>query len=139
MLRPMTIPSCCHRRQSRHARTDTNNVLQVALPDITKFKPTKRAETTLEQREKKTAVGLTIGKGADEDKIPASLTGFESKLPPIVDREEERLAKSAAERFDEGPVVKGLKTATWFSICTLVLWEIYINSPLFHTPESPIM
>lgn len=135
----MTIPSCCHRRQSRHARTDTNNVLQVALPDITKFKPTKRAETTLEQREKKTAVGLTIGKGADEDKIPASLTGFESKLPPIVDREEERLAKSAAERFDEGPVVKGLKTATWFSICTLVLWEIYINSPLFHTPESPIM
>lgn len=114
-------------------------MLQVALPDITKFKPTKRAETTLQQREKKTAVGLTIGKGADEDKTPASLKGFESKLPPIVDREAERLAKSAAERFDEGPIVKGLKTATWFSICTLVLWEIYINSPWFHAPEPPMM
>lgn len=115
------------------------------LPDIATFKPTKRAETTLEQREKKTAVGLTIGgkgKGVSDDDTGDSaplknLSGFESKLPKIVDREEERLAKSAAERFDEGPIVKGLKTATWFSICTLVAWEIYINSPWFHTPEPP--
>ncbi|CAM9420032.1 unnamed protein product, partial [Hapterophycus canaliculatus] len=109
----------------------------VALPDITEFKPTRRAEKTLEQREKKTAVGLLVG-AADDDAVPASrLAGFESKLTPIVDREEERRKKSAAERFEEGPVIKALKTATWFSICTLVLWEIYINSPWFHTPESP--
>lgn len=114
-------------------------LLQVALPDITTFKPSKRAESTLEQREKKTAVGLMIGKQndeQDEDAVP-NLSGFESKLPPLVDREEERLARSAAERFEEGPIVKGLKTATWFSICSLVLWEIYINSPWFHTPEPP--
>lgn len=71
------------------------------------------------------------------DAVPGSLSGFKSKLPPIVDREEERLALSAAERFDEGPIVKGLKTATWFSICALVSWEVYINSPLFQPPPPP--
>lgn len=113
---------------------------QVALPDIADFKPTKRAEKTLEQREKNTAVGLVVGGGGsdDDDAVPASrLDGFESKLTPIVDRAEERRLKTAAERFEEGPIVKGLKTITWFSICTLVLWEIYINSPWFHAPESP--
>lgn len=109
---------------------------QVPLPDISEFKPSKRAESTLEQREKKTAVGLVVG--ADDDAVPASrLDGFQSKLTPIVDREEERRKKSAAERFEEGPIVKGLKTATWFSICTLVLWEVYINSPFFTPPETP--
>eukprot|EP00752_Nemacystus_decipiens_P001360 g1349.t1 len=108
----------------------------VPLPDISEFKPTRRAETTLEQREKKTARGLVVGAAADA--VPASrLDGFESKLTPIVDREEERRKKSAAERFEEGPIVKALKTATWFSICTLVLWEIYINSPFFTPPASP--
>lgn len=116
----------------------------MALPDIGEFKPTKRAEITLEQREKKNAVGMTIGakkidSDADSGATPPSLVGFQSKLPPIVDREEERLARSAAERFQEGPVVKALKTITWFSICTLVLWEIYINSPWFHAPESAPM
>ncbi|CAM9709819.1 unnamed protein product [Ectocarpus fasciculatus] len=113
----------------------------VPLPDISEFKPSKRAESTLEQREKKTAVGLVVGAGDsndDDDAVPASrLAGFESKLTPIVDREEEWRKKNAAERFEEGPIVRGLKTATWFSICTLVLWEIYINSPWFHAPESP--
>lgn len=107
----------------------------MALPDIADYKPKKRAESTLKQREKTTAVGLVVG---GDDAVPASrLDGFQSKLTPIVDREEERRLKSAAERFEEGPIVKGLKTITWFSICTLVLWEIYINSPWFHAPESP--
>eukprot|EP00903_Cladosiphon_okamuranus_P019109 g17582.t1 len=113
----------------------------VPLPDISEFKSTRRAETTLEQREKKTARGLVVGAAAaaeDDAAVPASrLSGFESKLTPIVDREEERRKKSAAERFEEGPIVKGLKTVTWFSICTLVLWEIYINSPWFTPPASP--
>ncbi|CAN0338448.1 unnamed protein product [Ectocarpus sp. 13 AM-2016] len=113
----------------------------VPLPDISEFKPSRRAESTLEQREKKSAVGLVVGAGDgndDDDAVPASrLAGFESKLTPIVDREEEWRKKNAAERFEEGPIVRGLKTATWFSICTLVLWEIYINSPWFHAPESP--
>lgn len=124
------------------SRPDSTNLgailflLKIALPDITEFKPTRRAETTLEQREKKTARGLVVG--AADDAIPASrLAGFESKLTPIVDREEEQRKKSAAERFEEGPIVKGLKTATWFSICTLVLWEVYINSPWFTPPDSP--
>lgn len=112
----------------------------MALPDLTGFKPSKRAEASLEQREKKTAVGLTVGIGnkndAKDEKLP-DLTGFESKLTPIVDREAERLAKTAAERFEEGPIVKALKTATWFSICTLVLWEVYINSPWFQAPTPP--
>ncbi|CAM9910291.1 unnamed protein product [Ectocarpus sp. 8 AP-2014] len=116
----------------------------VPLPDISEFKPSRRAESTLEQREKKSAVGLVVGPGDgnddddDDDAVPASrLAGFESKLTPIVDREEEWRKKNAAERFEEGPIVRGLKTATWFSICTLVLWEVYINSPWFHAPESP--
>lgn len=85
-------------------------------------------------------MGLTIGKKktdkavAQKTSTVPNLDGFKSKLPPIVDREEEERARSAAERFEEGPVIKALKTATWFAICALVAWEIYINSPLFTAP-----
>ena len=92
------------------------------------------------QKEKETTgpiIGSGNGDDSDGDVVPGSISSFKSKLPPIVDREEERRVLSAAERFDEGPVVKGLKTATWFSICALVAWEVYINSPLFNTPASP--
>lgn len=111
---------------------------KVKLPDISEFVPKKRLEAeTLEQRQKKTAVGLTVGKGSPEKELPSSKLTLDSKLSPLVDREEEAYQKRVAERFEEGPVVKALKTATWFAICALVVWEVYINSPFFSTPPPP--
>lgn len=110
------------------------------LPDISTYVPKNRPEAeTLEQRRKKSAVGLTIGVVPPEKEKLPNPKDFKSKLPPLVDREQEAYAKRAAERFEEGPIVKALKTATWFAICALVAWEIYINSPWFPgAPKSPL-
>lgn len=118
---------------------------QVDLPDISTYQPKSRPVAgDYSQREKKTAVGLTVGgkpilkKGAKTDKdrdmgIPESFASYKSKLPEL--KEEKR----KSEKFEEGFVVKTLKSSTWFGVIALVAWEIYINSPLFpRTPPPPI-
>lgn len=118
---------------------------QVDLPDISTYKPRSRPVAgDYSQREKKTAVGLTVGgapivkrgakAGKDRDMgIPENFASYKSKLPEL--KEEKR----KSERFEEGFVVKTLKSATWFCVIALVAWEIYINSPLFtRAPPPPI-
>lgn len=122
---------------------------QVDLPDISTYEPkSKPVPESYEQREKKTAVGLTIeGKPAFKEKdkvgrnrdmdVPESFAGYKSKLPPTYNREQEAREKRAAQKFEEGVVVRAIKTGTWFSIVALVVWEIYINSPLFERGAPP--
>lgn len=110
---------------------------QVDLPDFADFVPKQRKEAeNFEQRTKKTATGLTIGEAPPERRA-SPLQNIDSKLPPLVDREKEAAERRKAETFEEGPVVKALKTATWFSVVALVAWEIYINSPFFPAPTPP--
>lgn len=110
---------------------------QMDLPDLADYVPKQREEAeTFEQRTKKTAVGLTIGEVSPE-KRTSPLQNIDSKLSPLVDREKEAALKRKAETFEEGPVVKALKTATWCCVVALVAWEVYINSPFFPAPTPP--
>ncbi|KAG5182085.1 hypothetical protein JKP88DRAFT_221454 [Tribonema minus] len=62
------------------------------------------------------------------------LKKFESQLTPISGMKPEVRELTAAERFQEGNVVKAIKAATWFALLSLVAWEIYLHSPFFKPP-----
>lgn len=68
---------------------------------------------------------------------PPNMKPPKSKLSPLTGTGPDQAQLSAAERFNEGDLVRWSKTATWFAIVALVVWEIYIHTPLFHPAGAP--
>jgi hypothetical protein len=69
------------------------------------------------------AIKSTAAAAAKE--VLPDLKNFESKLSPITGTAPRE--RSAAERFEEGTLVKSIKAATWAAVIVLVAWEVGCN------------